>query len=137
MLNYNTAFMGALSLAVLSDYYLWELEERSSSILEASLPSNLQYLAGIYTSQSSLQYSFWLLIGGMCVDLHSNNSMPAFLFNSGSLFSLFPFLLSWRLLVLLPGETSAIGIENSASAIEMSEHSQANFDPSAPAYVFY
>lgn len=58
--------MGALSLAVLSDYYLWELEETSSSILESSLPSNLQYLAAIYTTQSSLQYSFWLLVGGMC-----------------------------------------------------------------------
>lgn len=59
--------MGALSLAVLSDYYLWELEDKSSRILEASLPSNLDYLAAIYTSKSSLQYSFWLLIGGVCV----------------------------------------------------------------------
>lgn len=64
--------MGALSLAVLSDYYLWELEEKSSSILESSLPSNLQYLAAIYTSQPSLQYSFWLLVGGVCVCVHSN-----------------------------------------------------------------
>lgn len=60
--------MAALSLGVLSDYYLWELDEKAVGILKDSLPSNLEYLADIYTSQSSLQYSFWLLFGGVSYD---------------------------------------------------------------------
>ena len=50
----------------MSDYYLWELDDNNSAdILRASLPSNLEYLAGIYSSKPSLGYSFWLLCGGI------------------------------------------------------------------------
>ena len=56
--------MAALSLGVVSDFYLWDLDESSSNILRASLPSNLKYLADNYTTEPSFQYSFWLLFGG-------------------------------------------------------------------------
>ena len=58
--------MGALSLGIVSDYYLWELDDSSPSILRSSLPSSLEYLAAVYVSKASLGYSFWLLCGGVC-----------------------------------------------------------------------
>ena len=57
--------MAALSIGVLCDYYLWELDDNSVSILRYSLPTNLEYLAEIYTAKLSLEYSFWLLCGGL------------------------------------------------------------------------
>lgn len=59
--------MGALSTGAVSDYYLWELDDSSASILTSSLPSNLKYLASVYIAGLSLEYSFWLLCGGVCV----------------------------------------------------------------------
>lgn len=57
--------MAAVTIAIFTDYYLWELEQNSVSILKASLPFNLDYLADIYTMQPSFGYSFWLLCGGI------------------------------------------------------------------------
>ena len=54
-----------MTIAIFTDYYLWELEQNSVSILKASLPFNLDYLADIYTTQPSFGYSFWLLCGGI------------------------------------------------------------------------
>ena len=59
------AFTSALSIGVLCDYYLWELDGNTMEMLKSSLPTNLEYLADIYTAKSSLGYSFWLLCGGL------------------------------------------------------------------------
>lgn len=56
----------------------------------------------------------------------------------GFVFSLISFLLSWRLLSLLPEKTRTVLPDLSHSAYEMSEQPESqHFDPTAPAQVYY
>lgn len=60
--------MAGVSVGVVSDYTLWNVDSEADSILRASLElSKLEYLAEEYATQSSFQYSFWLLIGGIII----------------------------------------------------------------------
>lgn len=105
VLSLATAFMGSLTIAVISDYYLWELDTSSYHILRASLPSNLEYLADVYAAHTSLGYSFWLLIVG-CV------------------FPVISFLLSWRLVELLDSQEDPIPhTQSHFSGLEMTTNS--------------
>ncbi|CAI8013986.1 hypothetical protein GBAR_LOCUS8797 [Geodia barretti] len=107
--------MAALSIAMMSDYYLWELDSNSGSLLRASLPFTLDYLADIYSSEPSFGYSFWLLCGG-------------------SVFPLLSFLLSWRLLALLDirRDEDVHPTSASSSALEMTERNNM-----PPAQIYY
>ena len=60
----TAALLALVTVGAMTDFILWNIDEEKLDIFRSSLElSNLEYLAEDYTTDVSLKYSFWLLVG--------------------------------------------------------------------------
>ena len=65
------ALLALVTVGAMTDFILWNMDEEKMDIFRSSLElSNLEYLAENYTTDVSLKYSFWLLVGSKIHTLH-------------------------------------------------------------------